>query len=61
MTHLAHRQVDVALLVTLVQLTFSRVLVIPTIMKLCACVLCLCVCVCVCVCVYESTSASVCM
>jgi len=33
MTHLAHRHVDVALLVTLVRLTFSRVLV--------------CVCVCV--------------
>jgi len=56
MTHLAHRHVDVALLVTLVQLTFSRVLVIPTIMKLCVYV---CGGVCVCasstVCMHMST------
>ena len=54
MTHLAHRHVDVALLVTLVRLTFSRVLVIPTTMKLCVWGGCVCVCVwvdgCVCVC-----------
>jgi len=35
MTHLAHRHVDVALLVTLVRLTFSTILLISTTLKMC--------------------------
>jgi len=51
MTHLAHRHVDVALLVTLVRLTFRRVLV-------CVCVVCVCG-VCVCECVSQCTCVCV--
>ena len=63
MTHLSHRHAGIALLVTLVRLTFSRVQLIPTTMTLCVCVrVCVCVCVwcvwgggwvCVCECVCE--------